>query len=331
MMFWSNISTILSLAALILLILCIISFFKKNGKAMKYGRPAVICFILSFLVMATSTEKTDHPIINFFANVCLILFIFFLVLAILSIIKKTGMAKKQFLITAVLFIAFGVLTSIAAPSTGKVTAKDKKVTEKKEVDEKAQKQQEEQKRQAEEQTQQQQEEQKRQTEEQTQQQQEEQKRQTEEQTQKQQEEQKRQAEEQAQMQQEEQKRQAEEQARKQQEEQKRQAEEQAQKQQEEQKRQAEEQAQKQQEEQKRQAEEQARKQQEEQKRQAEEQARKQQEQQTMQQSQPTESNSNVYYKNCTEVKNAGKAPIYSGQPGYSHKLDRDGDGVACER
>ncbi|WP_439741841.1 sunset domain-containing protein [Bacillus pseudomycoides] len=229
MAFWSNISAILFLVALILLILCIISFFKRNGKAMTYGRPAVICFIISFLVMITSTEKTDHPIINFFANVCLILFIFFLVLAILSIVKKTGMAKKQFLITAVLFIAFGVLTSIATPSAQKITANDKKIAsekadkkdaekkkelEKKEADEKARKQQEkeEQKQQAEEQALKQQEEHKRQAEEQAQKQQEEQKRQAEEQAQKQQEEQKRQAEEQAQKQQEEQKRQAEEQA-----------------------------------------------------------------------------------------------------------------------
>ncbi|PEE41193.1 excalibur calcium-binding domain-containing protein [Bacillus pseudomycoides] len=254
MTFWSNIGTILFLIALILLILCIISFFKKDGKAMKYGRPAVICFIISFLMIITSTEKTNHPIINFFANVCLILFIFFLVLAILSIIKKTGMAKKQFLITAGLFIAFGVLTSIATPSAEKVTAKDKKVAaEKKELEDKKDAK-------------------------------------------------------------------------------KKEADEKAQKQQEEQKRQAEEQAQKQQEEQKRQAEEQTQKQQEEQKRQAEEQARKQQEQQATSQAQPsTESNSNVQYKNCTEVKNAGKAPLYSGQPGYSRKLDRDGDGVACER
>lgn len=37
-----------------------------------------------------------------------------------------------------------------------------------------------------------------------------------------------------------------------------------------------------------------------------------------------------YYANCTAVRAAGKAPIYAGQPGYSRKLDRDGDGVACE-
>lgn len=39
---------------------------------------------------------------------------------------------------------------------------------------------------------------------------------------------------------------------------------------------------------------------------------------------------NVYYKNCTEARAAGVTPIYAGEPGYSGKLDRDGDGVACE-
>lgn len=39
---------------------------------------------------------------------------------------------------------------------------------------------------------------------------------------------------------------------------------------------------------------------------------------------------NTYYKNCTAVRNAGADPIYKGDPGYSRKLDRDGDGVACE-
>jgi hypothetical protein len=40
--------------------------------------------------------------------------------------------------------------------------------------------------------------------------------------------------------------------------------------------------------------------------------------------------SSAYYKNCTAVRNAGAAPIYRGEPGYSRKLDRDGDGIACE-
>jgi Excalibur calcium-binding domain/Protein of unknown function (DUF1524) len=38
----------------------------------------------------------------------------------------------------------------------------------------------------------------------------------------------------------------------------------------------------------------------------------------------------VYYPNCTAVRAAGAAPIQAGEPGYSRKLDRDGDGVACE-
>jgi hypothetical protein len=38
----------------------------------------------------------------------------------------------------------------------------------------------------------------------------------------------------------------------------------------------------------------------------------------------------VYYKNCQEVRNAGKAPIFKGQPGYRNELDRDKDGKACD-
>jgi len=38
----------------------------------------------------------------------------------------------------------------------------------------------------------------------------------------------------------------------------------------------------------------------------------------------------AYYANCAAVRAAGAAPLYVGQPGYSSKLDRDRDGVACE-
>ena len=38
----------------------------------------------------------------------------------------------------------------------------------------------------------------------------------------------------------------------------------------------------------------------------------------------------AYYANCTAVRNAGKAPLYRGQPGYRSALDRDSDGIACE-
>ena len=279
----SNIGAALFFIAFILLILCIISFFKKNGKAKQYGRPTVILFMISIILITAGTTKSEHPVVEFFSTLSFILFIFFLVLAILSVIKKTGVAKKQFIITAVLFVIFVALSGISDPSSEKTTATSTKVAsnneeqkdseKKKEADEKTQKQEDE-------------------------------------------------------------KRQADEQARKQQEEQKRLADEQARKQQEEQKRLADEQARKQQEEQKRLADEQARKQQEEQKRQADEQARKQQEEQKAQQAQtqPASGNtSSAYYKNCAAVRTAGKAPLYKGQPGYDSHLDRDGDGVACEK
>lgn len=38
----------------------------------------------------------------------------------------------------------------------------------------------------------------------------------------------------------------------------------------------------------------------------------------------------AYYANCTEARNAGVTPIYRGDPEYRPKLDRDGDGIACE-
>ena len=37
------------------------------------------------------------------------------------------------------------------------------------------------------------------------------------------------------------------------------------------------------------------------------------------------------YKDCAEVRAAGKAPLYRGDPGYTPELDRNGDGIACER
>lgn len=41
--------------------------------------------------------------------------------------------------------------------------------------------------------------------------------------------------------------------------------------------------------------------------------------------------STVYYANCTAARAAGAAPIYRGQPGYRPALDRDNDGIACEK
>jgi hypothetical protein len=41
-------------------------------------------------------------------------------------------------------------------------------------------------------------------------------------------------------------------------------------------------------------------------------------------------NDGTYYRNCSEVRAAGKAPLRRGDPGYAPHLDRDGDGIACE-
>lgn len=38
----------------------------------------------------------------------------------------------------------------------------------------------------------------------------------------------------------------------------------------------------------------------------------------------------VVFANCSEVRDAGKAPLGKDQPGYRLGLDSDGDGVACE-
>lgn len=36
------------------------------------------------------------------------------------------------------------------------------------------------------------------------------------------------------------------------------------------------------------------------------------------------------YANCDQARADGVAPLREGQAGYSRKLDRDGDGIACE-
>lgn len=38
----------------------------------------------------------------------------------------------------------------------------------------------------------------------------------------------------------------------------------------------------------------------------------------------------VYYQNCNKARQAGAAPLYPGDPGYSAKLDKDGNGIACD-
>lgn len=62
----SNIGAALFFIAFILLILCIISFFKKNGKAKQYGRPTVILFMISIILITAGTTKSEHPVVEFF-------------------------------------------------------------------------------------------------------------------------------------------------------------------------------------------------------------------------------------------------------------------------
>ncbi|MEH6756063.1 MAG: excalibur calcium-binding domain-containing protein [Parasphingorhabdus sp.] len=38
----------------------------------------------------------------------------------------------------------------------------------------------------------------------------------------------------------------------------------------------------------------------------------------------------VFYSGCNEVRAAGKAPLYRGDPGYREGMDGDNDGIACE-
>lgn len=40
--------------------------------------------------------------------------------------------------------------------------------------------------------------------------------------------------------------------------------------------------------------------------------------------------SRVYFSGCNEVRAAGLAPLFRGQPGYRPEMDGDDDGIACE-
>lgn len=46
--------------------------------------------------------------------------------------------------------------------------------------------------------------------------------------------------------------------------------------------------------------------------------------------QQEESGTPPLYENCDEARGAGVAPLHTGDPGYTDKLDRDDDGEACE-
>lgn len=42
------------------------------------------------------------------------------------------------------------------------------------------------------------------------------------------------------------------------------------------------------------------------------------------------SNDGRAYRNCSEARAAGAAPVRRGEPGYGPQLDRDNDGIGCE-
>ncbi|WP_245934469.1 excalibur calcium-binding domain-containing protein [Arthrobacter psychrolactophilus] len=46
---------------------------------------------------------------------------------------------------------------------------------------------------------------------------------------------------------------------------------------------------------------------------------------------PVEAPAAAYYPNCDAAKAAGAAPMYVGHPGYRPGLDRDKDGIACDK
>lgn len=53
-------------------------------------------------------------------------------------------------------------------------------------------------------------------------------------------------------------------------------------------------------------------------------------QQAQSQSQPTAS-SELNFSNCKEARAAGYSHMRRGEPGYAPHLDRDGDGIACDK
>ncbi|WP_052191917.1 MULTISPECIES: excalibur calcium-binding domain-containing protein [Priestia] len=65
----------------------------------------------------------------------------------------------------------------------------------------------------------------------------------------------------------------------------------------------------------------------------EEQARKEQEARKAEQeaAQKQAQSTNISFKNCTEARATGAAPVHRGEPGYASHLDRDGDGIGCDQ
>jgi len=64
---------------------------------------------------------------------------------------------------------------------------------------------------------------------------------------------------------------------------------------------------------------------------AEEQKKKEEAARLAEEKKEQEAVTSVYYENCDAVRSAGAAPLYEGSPGYGKHLDRDGDGIGCDK
>lgn len=64
---------------------------------------------------------------------------------------------------------------------------------------------------------------------------------------------------------------------------------------------------------------------------AEEQKKKEEAARLAEEKKGQEAVTSVYYENCDAVRSAGAAPLYEGSPGYGKHLDRDGDGIGCDK
>jgi len=64
---------------------------------------------------------------------------------------------------------------------------------------------------------------------------------------------------------------------------------------------------------------------------AEEQRQKEEAERLAEEQRQAEQQTNVYFKNCDAARSAGAAPVHQGEPGYGKHLDRDGDGIGCDR
>jgi DNA segregation ATPase FtsK/SpoIIIE-like protein len=64
---------------------------------------------------------------------------------------------------------------------------------------------------------------------------------------------------------------------------------------------------------------------------AEEQKKKEEAVRLAEEKKEQEAVNSVYYENCDAVRSAGAAPVYKGTPGYGKHLDRDGDGIGCDK